>query len=178
MSTRKTTSLAAAVLLAGALLPAACGYRLRGTGNALFSGQGIRKLSVPVFKNNTTRFELDIKLTRAVINEFVARGRVEVSDPEAADAVLEGEVSDFRATPIGFSAQQSSADRYSINIVAAIRIRNLRTKKVIYENPSYAWQADYEVPQGTDFESSETEALDRIAEKFAQQLVITILEGF
>jgi hypothetical protein len=37
---------------------------------------------------------------------------------------------------------------------------------------------EYEVPQGEDFETLETEAVNKVAEKFARSLVITILEGF
>ena len=168
-----------AAAMAAALMFGACGYQLRGTGNFLFTSQNIKKIAVPVFKNNTTRFELDVKLTRAVINEFVARGRVEVtSDPSAADAVMEGEVAAFNVNPIAYTSRQSSADRFNIQIVANVLIRNIRTKKVIFQNPSYVWQTDYEVPQGTDFESSETEALNKVADLFARALVITILEGF
>ena len=59
---------------------AGCGYRLRGTGSSL--PPRIRTMSVPMFKNQTTRFELDVKLTRAVINELVARSRITIgADP-------------------------------------------------------------------------------------------------
>ena len=34
------------------------------------------------------------------------------------------------------------------------------------------------MPQGTDFQSVESEAIDKVAEKFARNLVVTILEGF
>lgn len=63
-----------------------CGYHLRGTGSFLPSH--VKKVSIPMFKNMTTRFELDIKLTQGVIDELVARGKVEVvSGGEKADAV-------------------------------------------------------------------------------------------
>jgi len=167
------------VLMAALIISGACGYRLRGTGGALFSSQNIKKIAVPVFKNNTTRYELDLKLTRAVIDELVARARVEIaSDPAQADAVLEGEVAVFLVSPIAFTSQRASADRYLIQIVAAVNVRDNRTKKVIFSNPSYPWQTEYEVPQGTDFESSETEALEKVSALFARALVITILEGF
>jgi len=178
MAMRTNKSLVAAAVV-GLLGLAGCGYRLRGTGNFLFAAQNIKSIAVPTFKNNTTRYELDLKLTRAVIDELVTRGRVEVvTDQAKADAVLEGEVAVFDVRPIAFTSQRSSADRYLIQVVANIVIRNTRTKKVIFTNPSYPWQMEYEVPQGTDFESSETEALNRVAGLFARALVITILEGF
>jgi len=164
------------VLFLTALLCLECGYHLRGTGSSL--PPHIKKVSIPMFKNRTTRYELDLKLTRSVIDEFVARGVVEVtSDDRAADAVLIGEILSFRVNPIGFT-EEATADKYNIIVVAKIVLRDLAKRKVIYSNPNFVYQEEYEVEEGTDFETIETEAVDKIAEKFARGVVITILEGF
>lgn len=153
-----------------------CGYHLRGTGSSL--PPHIEVLSIPMFVNRTTRFELDLKLTQGVIDEMVARGKVEITDDmESADAVLTGEILRFQANPIGFG-EDATADRYNISIVAKVVLRDMVQKKVIFSNPSFVYQGEYEVPPGSDFESVETEAIDEIALKFARSLVVTILEGF
>ena len=167
---------AAAVLAVAALAAAACGYRLRGTGSSL--PPHVRTMSIPMFKNSTTRFELDVKLTRAVINEFVARGKVEVtSDEGRSDAVLEGEVSDFRASPVGFS-RTNQADKYLITVTAKVALKERATGRILFANQAFVYQQEYDVPPGAGFESLEAEAIDKIAEKFARSLVISILEGF
>ncbi len=131
-----------------------------------------------MFKNLTTRFELDVKLTRSVIDELVARGKVEVvTDSANADAVLTGEITSFTVNPIAFS-DRNTADRYSIHIVARIVLRDQASEKVIFSNPNFIYQEEYEVPPGTDFESWESQAISKVAEKFARSLVITLLEGF
>jgi len=131
-----------------------------------------------MFKNLTTRFELDLKLTQSVIDEMVARGKVEITgDMESADAALIGEIISYRVTPIAFS-KEATADRYNIIVVAKIILKDLSNQKIIFSNNYYTYQEEYEVPEGTDFESVESEALDKVAEKFARSLVITILEGF
>ena len=164
-------------LLAAALAVAAgCGYRLRGTGSSLPAR--IATMSVPMFKNRTTRFELDVKLTRAVIDELVARGRVSVAaDPSAADAVLEGEITSFSATPIGFSGG-NQADKYNITVTAKVTLKDRASAKALFTNPAFVYQQEYSVPPGTSFEAVQSEAIDRIAEKFARSLVVSILEGF
>ncbi len=168
--------LAAAVLAVAVLAGAGCGYRLRGTGSSL--PPHIRTMCVPMFKNLTTRFELDVKLTRAVINEFVARGKVAVTgDAAASDAVLEGEITSFVATPIGFSGG-NQADRYNIVVTAKVTLRDRTSEKPLFANPSFVYQQEYDVPPGSNFESMETEAIDKIAAKFARSLVVGILEGF
>jgi len=173
----KPAAAAACALIAAVLAFAAgCGYRLRGTGSAL--PPGIRTISVPMFKNQTTRFELDVKLTRAVINEFVARGKVALSaDPAAADAVLEGEITGFIANPIGFSGG-NQADSYNITVTAKVTLKAKASAEPLFANPSFIYQQEYEVPPGSSFEDVQTEAIDKIAGKFARSLVVSILEGF
>lgn len=166
----------AAVLAAAVLAAAGCGYRLRGTGSSL--PPRIRTMCVPMFKNLTTRFELDVKLTRAVINEFVARGKVAVTgDAAGSDAVLEGEITSFSATPIGFSGG-NQADKYNITVTAKVTLRDRTSEKPLFANPSFVYQQEYDVPPGANFESLEAEAIDKIAAKFARSLVVGILEGF
>jgi len=164
------------LLLFGCLLLIQCGYHLRGTGSAL--PPHIKKVHIPMFKNRTTRFELDLKLTQRVIDELVARGKVEIiPNQESADSVLLCDLLSFRATPIGFTGE-AAADRYSITVVARIIMRDLVERKIIFSNPSFVYRGEYDVPEGSDFEAVETEALDEIAEKFARSLVSTLLEGF
>ena len=153
-----------------------CGYHFRGTGS--FLPPHIKKVNVPMFKNLTARFELDLKLTRSIIDELVARGKIEVSsDMKGADAVLLGEIVSFNVNPIGFT-NKAIADKYNIIVVAKINLRDLINRKVIYSNPRFVFQEEYEVPEGVDFETVEAQALDRIAEKFARSVVVTLLEGF
>ena len=153
-----------------------CGYHLRGTGSSL--PPHIEKINVPLFKNLTTRFQLDLKLTQSTIDELVARGKVEITgERKDADAVLFGEISSFTASPIGYSSD-ATADRYNITIIAKITLRDLVNRKVIYSNSYFVYQGEYEVPEGADFESIETEAIDNITEKVGRTLVITLLEGF
>lgn len=163
-------------LLAACVLALACGYRLRGTENYL--PPHVKRVSIPMFKNLTTRYELDLKLTRAVIDEMVARAKVEVLAEDAdADAVLVGEILTFNVSPIAFSGE-AAADRYNITIVARIVLRDLASPKVLFSNPSFVYLMEYDVPQGSDFESQETEAISKAAEEFARTIVVNILEGF
>jgi hypothetical protein len=164
------------VLALGCALAVQCGYHLRGTGS--FLPPNIKRLGVPMFKNLSTRYNLEVTLTQGVIDELVARGKVEVtSGAENVDAVLVGEIMSFSVNPIGFSSQ-NIADRYNVTVVARIVLRDLKDEKVIFSNPSYVYQEEYEVPQGTSYETWETEALGKIAEKFARSLISTLLEGF
>lgn len=117
-------------------------------------------------------------MTQEFINEMVARGKVEITgNAQSADAILIGEITSFTAIPIAFTGE-TTADRYNIKISAKIVLRDLVNQKIIFSNPRYVYQQEYEVPVGTDFESVQIEAIEKVAERFARSLVITILEGF
>src|SRR4030065_94019 len=94
-----------------------------------------------------------------------------------ADAVLEGEITGFTATPIGFSGG-NQADKYKITVTAKVTLKDRSSAKPLFANPAFAYQQEYDVPPGASFESLETEGIDKIAEKFARSLVVSILEGF
>jgi outer membrane lipopolysaccharide assembly protein LptE/RlpB len=158
------------------LLLSSCSYHLRGTGSSL--PPHIKKIYVPMFSNQTTRFQLDLKLTEGVRDELVARGKVELTGDQAdADAILTGDIVNFTVNPISFT-EDASADTYNIIIVAKIVLRDLVNRRVLFSNPSFTYIEQYEVSEGTDFETVEQEAIGKVAVKFARTLVITILEGF
>ena len=164
------------IIMSLVLFGLSCGYSLRGTGSSL--PPHIRTINVPMFENNTTRFQLDLKLTESVRDELTARGEVEVS-PErtGADAVLIGEITAFSVNPIGFG-QDATASSYNIVVVAKIVLRDLVNNRVLFSNPHFSYQQSYDVPDGTDFESVQQAAIDAIAVKFARTLVMNLLEGF
>jgi hypothetical protein len=164
------------IIMSLVLFGLSCGYSLRGTGSSL--PPHIRTINVPMFENNTTRFQLDLKLTESVRDELTARGEVEVS-PErtGADAVLIGEITAFTVNPIGFG-QDATASSYNIVVVAKIVLRDLVNNRVLFSNPHFSYQQSYDVPDGTDFESVQQAAIDAIAVKFARTLVMNLLEGF
>jgi hypothetical protein len=166
---------APAALILAVLFAAACGYRPVGTGGTLPAA--IRRIRVPLFENRTTIFQLDLKLTQAVIDEFVARGKVEITtDAAKADAILIGRILSCTATPVAFS--NKTADRYEIHVVTEITLKESKTDTVLFTNPSYPFKTDYQVPQGSDFDSSQSKALDILAQLYARSLIVAILEGF
>ena len=52
-------------------------------------------------------------------------------------------------------------------------------EKVIWENPSYTFQDNYSFStSAASYVDRENEAIDRVAERFAESLVSNLLEGF
>jgi outer membrane lipopolysaccharide assembly protein LptE/RlpB len=165
------------VLLLAPLLLAACGYALVGRSN--FLDPAIKTIEVPAFVNKTTRVELEQRVTQAVAQELVSRGRLAlVTDSKEAHVVLRGEIDSFNIYPIAFD--QGRATRYQVSVTAKIELLDHRNEdKVLWKNDQYRFTENYEVNiASTDAFDQETRAIQEIAVRFAEGLVTNLLEGF
>ncbi len=165
------------LVLGAWLLVSGCGYALVGTGNIL--DPSLKTLYVPAFVNRTTRVELEQRVTQAVGDELVSRGRLKlVNEPKQADVMLKGSIDTFNLSPVGF--QQGRATQYQISITANIELLDHRHEdKVVWKNDQYRFVENYQVSlDTTDAFDQESRAIAEIAQRFAQSLVASLLEGF
>lgn len=159
------------------LLLSGCGYALVGRSN--FLDPSIKTIYVPAFVNRTTRVELEQRVTQAVAEEFVSRGRLQlVTDEKEAHLILRGSMDTFNIFPIAFD--QGRATRYQISITANIELLDHRNEnKVLWKNDQYRFTENYEVNVNTaDAFDQESRAIREIAVRFAEGLVTNLLEGF
>lgn len=164
--------------LVAALWFSGCGYTLVGSANSL--DPRIKTIEVPAFVNKTTRVELEQRVTQAVADEFVSRGRLRlVASPSDADAILRGSIDSFGIFPIAFN-QQGRATQYQISITAKIELLDHRNEdKVLWKNDQYRFTENYQIDiNSTDAFDQETRAISEIAVRFAESLVTNLLEGF
>jgi len=166
------------LIIITALLLSSCGYSLVGRGNML--DPSIHTIEVPAFLNKTTRVELEQRVTQAVADEFVSRGRLRlVKTPAGADAILRGSIDSFGIFPIAFN-QQGRATQYQVAITAHIELLDHRNDdKVLWKNDQYRFTENYQVDlQTADAFDQESRAILEIAGRFAESLVSNLLEGF
>jgi hypothetical protein len=164
------------VLMALLLASSSCGYSLVGTGS--FLPEYIRTVSIPTFDNNTSRFEVEVRITDAVTREFVSRGNFSVvADADGADAELTGTITSFTLTPIGLGQEQ--ATNYLVQIRAQVNFRDLVQNRILYSNNSFLFRQQFELEQDPNqFFDVSNVAVDEIAVEFARSVVASILEGF
>jgi len=167
---------ALAVLLLLLALPS-CGYSLVGTGS--FLPEYIRTVAIPTSANQTSRFEVEVRITDAVTREFVSRGNFSVvADEQGADAVLQGSILSFDTTPIGL-AQNEEATNYLVRIRAQVNFRDLVQNRIIYSNNAFEFRQQFELERNPNqFFDVSNVAVDEIAQEFARSVVASILEGF
>ena len=165
-----------------ALLSTSCGYALVGRGTVV--DPTIKKIGVPLFRDATGKAGLDQKITEKVIEELLKRGRFDVvQDRAGVDAVVEGELLRYDATPVGFSSDAASsrtqASRYSITLTARVRYAKLGQEEPIWANEAFSFKDEFDV--GSDPSTlfdREGQAVERLATSFARSLVSAMLEAF
>jgi len=169
-------------VLCGQILFLSCGYSLAGRGS--FLPAYVKSIGVPTFANRTPIFNVETMLTEKVRREFNGRGKYSVL-PQATgvDATLVGEVTSIAITPESF-AQNQLASRYVITMSARVELRDNHSNTTIWQNPSLVYRENYEATSGsgpldaTAFFGQQTNALDRITNEFARNIVSAILEAF
>ena len=166
------------VLVCWATLLAGCGYHVVGTSSHLPSDW--QTIAIPAFKNDTTRYRIEQKMTEAVIREFIARTKYRiVQDQDNADAVLHGEVLSVDTTPVLFNATTGEVTTMLVIVQTKVQLLDNRTKKPIYHADSMTFRDEYQI--STDVQSffeEQDPALERMSRDFASKLVSNVLENF
>lgn len=166
------------LLLLSTFLTLSCGYALVGRSN--FLPPNIKTIQVPAFVNRTTRVELEQRVTQAISEEMVSRGRLTlVSSPAEADVILKGSIESFGISPVALNAD-GRATQYQITITARIELVDHRNEdKVLWKNDQYFFTENYPISvDAADSFDQESRAIREIAERFAEGVVANLLEGF
>jgi hypothetical protein len=167
------------VLAALSLACLDCGYALVGRGTIV--DPDIKVIGVPTFTDRTGKALLDQKVTDLVIEELLKRGRFQViNQSEGADALVVGELTSYRAAPVGFSADQdqTQASRYSVVLTANVKYSKVGVREPIWESAAFRAQDEYDVGDPETFFDREDQTIERLSKDFARDLVAAMMEAF
>lgn len=170
---RKAVAASAALLVASL----GCGYTLVGKASSL--PESIRVVQFTTLENLTPRVGLEQRLSAEIARELASRGRFRVqSAREGANAVLSGAVLSFNLFPVAYDTAGRASD-YQVQVTARISLKTIPDEKALWENPAYTFRDNYQFSaSAASYVDRENEAIDRVAGRFAQSLVTSLLEGF
>jgi hypothetical protein len=168
---------AALCLAATLLLSAACGYTLAGRASTL--DPSIKVIQFQTLTNLTSLSGVEQRLSGAIARELAARGNFRVqSSADGADADLTGAVTRFDFYPVAFD-NEGRATQYQVAVTARVALKSLPGGNSIWENPAYTFRENYSFAAGAgSYVDRQNETIDKVADKFAQSLVASLLEGF
>lgn len=170
--------IAALGAIALAAVTAGCGYSVAGRSDLL--PDTIQTIAVPAFGNLTTRYKLSDRLPAAITREFITRTRYQVvSEPDDADAVLQGAVTNYISFPTIFDQATGRASGVQMSVYLQISLVDRSSGAVLYTQPNMEFRQRYEIStdQIAYFEESDV-ALTRLSQDVARTLVSSILEYF
>jgi outer membrane lipopolysaccharide assembly protein LptE/RlpB len=164
------------ILLLAPLLFSGCGYHLAGTGSGL--PDHIKTIGLPIFVNNTQGYQVEQKITADIQTVLIQRGKYKVvPETEGVDAILKGTILSVSLVPVTFDSDGRGRD-YSVIITAKVTFSDQIDKKILFQNPSFVFRGQYEINQEQIYFDRQSEAVDNIAQDFAESVVSAILEGF
>jgi outer membrane lipopolysaccharide assembly protein LptE/RlpB len=160
------------------LMAAGCGYHVVGTTNILPAT--VKTIAVPAFKNHTTKYRVEQRLTEAVAHEFLSRTSYKiVSEPDSADAVLHGDVTSLEVVPAVYDATTERATAMLITVRMKVSLVDKQTNKELYKNDNFEFHQQYAISESiSNFFDESSPALDRMSRDFASSLVSGILTRF
>lgn len=174
-----TRTLITLFLVLIALSAIGCGYGLIGRTSNL--PDDIGSIFVETLENQTTRQQINLFLTDAIVQEFVTRRRFEVAGgASSADAILSGSLTAYIVRPVEFGPD-GRATRYEFTIRANMQFQRVGGEEVLWARDSYVYRGDFELVldpgQGTVIDN-EDPTIQLVSREFAQTLVVDMLEGF
>ena len=162
--------IAYAALALGLYLAAGCGYSASPT-----LSSNIKRIYIPTFENETTRYGIEQDLTRAVTEAFTNDNRLTVVSERDADVMLRGVIVRYEKGALTFD-RAATVDEFRVSISISVVLENLGEGKVMWEdNTMNAWEAYNE---GTDETLSEDEATAKVMVTLADDIVSRTLEGW
>jgi hypothetical protein len=169
-------------VLAGAAgaLASGCGYALQGRG--VTTDPSVKRIGVPLFKDRSGKLGLDSRVTQAVIEELLKRGRFTVvKEATGVDAVVEGEIVAWNVLPVNFSSAsgQTQASRYAISLTASVVYRKIGQKEPLWSNDAFSQRDEYDMGENaSSYFDREEQSIERLSAVFARSLVAAMLEAF
>lgn len=175
------------VLAAGCWLLAAvcagCGYGFRGNLPAhlktIYIQPFTNRIDITVEPTNINRYKLyrprmEVDLTAKVVDQFQFDGNLRPAGPDRADAMLVGELADFRREPLRI-ARTGDVEEYRLSIVVNVEFRDLRKHTVPWREQIVGDATFFE--QGALAEA-EGPALTRALEDVARRIVERAIEDW
>lgn len=158
---RRSVSRVTALVVA-AMVMSGCGYS-----TSTRTAKDIKTIYVPFFENKTSEPNLEIKVTNQIIQNLINDNTLKVVSENSADAVLDGEIVDFKNQPFSFN-QSLNAEEYHVVITVVCTLFNRRTNEPIWEKRNFVGDGSYFVEQvenGRTFEDAVQESLKEITDR-------------
>lgn len=181
MSRQRASLVAGCWLLVGVT---GCGYSFRsnvpGHLRTVYIQPFQNKIDITSEVSDLNRFKiyrplLETDVTNAVIKQYNFDGNLRVAGAQNADAMLVGELVDFRRDALRFS-DSSNPEEFRLSIVVNLAFYDLHTHQLLWRETNFTGDTTFFV--SGSLTESERKALDRAIEDLAKRVVERSVEGW
>lgn len=152
------------------LLMCTCGY----SASPMLSSH-IKRIYIPTFENETTRYGIEQDLTEAVAKAFTDDNRLTVVSESDADVMLRGVIVRYEKGALTFD-RAATVDEYRVSISISVVLEDLAEGKILWKDDTMnAWDSYNESVEG---ERTEDEATANVMTTLAKDIVSRTLEGW
>ena len=178
------SSLGVFLVFCAILLLSGCGYTTR---SSIFP-RDVKTVHIEVFRNNIDitkevsakdkyeiyRPNLEVDLRDVIVDRIFLDGHLKVKAKEDADAILEGEIYQYRKDPLRY--QNEDVTEYKISLVCNIRLKRSRDLEILLEHKGLTGDTTYFTTGA--LQESETQALNNTLQDLARRIVNRIVEDW
>jgi outer membrane lipopolysaccharide assembly protein LptE/RlpB len=159
------------------LVLGSCGYHTAGKATRIPAD--VRTLAVPAFVNQTQTYRIEAVLTEAVVREFNTRTRYRiVTDPDGADAILRGTVTNTQLAPVTYDSDTGRASTAVVTVNMKV-VLTAKDGRVLFENSNFVYREQYQISRElSSFFEEQGPAVQRLSQDFARTLVSNVLEMY
>lgn len=111
--------------------------------------------------------------TNAVVNRFISDGTLKIVDRETADAVLEGEVTEYSKQPLRYS-EDNDIELYRVNVIVKITFKDMHNNGKVLFSQTVVGDSNQFI--AGEFASTEQEAVDNALEDLARRVLEVVVD--
>lgn len=138
--------------------------------------QGVRKIAVLNFRNATFNPRVETLVTNTIIKQFQQDGTYQITNPDEADAILDGVVSGISRGPTrSVRGNVLATNEFNLGLTIGYTLRD-KSGKALAGPGNVTGGTSFFV--GTDVTTDERQALPLAAQDLAVRLVSQISEGW
>lgn len=168
------TGLGFAFLSAGGLAAQGCAYST----TSVAIPPHLRTIAIPQFENSTNEYSLELDITNAVVERFVADNHLRVVDERSADAVLRGRIILYKNSVFGISPQ-NLAQEYRVTIAVTVVLKDQVKNRELWSDENLVKTANYYVQNVPGQEAStELDGRKNAISKIADEILARSVQGW
>jgi hypothetical protein len=138
----------------------------------------MNKMAIPTFVNRTGQPNLENELTQQFSQDFQVDGRIEITDPDHANALLLGTVTIYQLEPMQMDVH-NTPQQYKMRLILYLAFKDVKAGKNLWVEEKFEDSVTYYAANTLNIPpETEQAARKRLIQKLSTRLIARVIEGF